>query len=144
MKKLTVENLNAFIDSISIDNPQRGVKLPRNITYPEQRYIDFEAVIDRREEFKDLFRQNLIAFSKKKKGLPSDFIFCLGERTGDNTFKKWTNNVDDVDRFVAMSILTKLIVENELKTVMINGIEMEKFFVTVSDEEIKPVVVKEE
>lgn len=43
-----------------------------------------------------------------------------------------------------MSILTKLIVENELKTVVINGVEMEKFFVTVSDEEIKPVVVKEE
>lgn len=76
MKKLTVNNLNEFISSVSTKNANRGIKLPRTITYPEQQYLDPDLVIDKRDIFKDLFRQTLVAFSKKKTGLPFDFFIA--------------------------------------------------------------------
>ena len=81
MKKLTVENLNTFIASVSIADPAKGIKLPRTMTYQTQVYIEPDLIIDKREEFKDLFRQNLVAFSKRKKDLPVDYAYCTGERT---------------------------------------------------------------
>ena len=144
MKKLTVENLNAFISSVSIADSAKGIKLPRSITYPTQEYLDFNLIIERRDEFKDLFRQNLVAFSKRKIGLPFEFLYCTGERTEEGVFKKWTSNKDDVDRFVSMGILTKLILKTEVKKVDINGERIDNLFLTLSDEEIKPVVVREE
>ena len=44
MKKLTVENLNAFISSVSIADSAKGIKLPRSITYPTQEYLDFNLI----------------------------------------------------------------------------------------------------
>ena len=144
MKKLTVDNLNEFISSVSTAEPSRGIKLPRTMTYQTQEYIDPNLIIDKRDEFKDLFRQNLVAFSKRRSGLPFEFLYCTGERTEGGTFKKWTSNKDDVDRFVSMGILTKLILGTEVKKVDVNGERVDNLFVTLSDEEMKPVVVRED
>ena len=144
MKKLTVENLNEFISSVSTAEPSRGIKLPRTMTYQTQEYIDPNLIIDKRDEFKDLFRQNLIAFSKRKRDLPVDYVYCTGEKTQNGGFKRWTSNSDDVERFLAMGMLTKLIIDNRFLTVTVNGEAVEKLHISVSDEEIQPVVVRED
>ena len=144
MKKLTIENLNEFIDSVRTEDSVIGVKLPRSVTYPDQVYIDMDKLIDKRDEFKDLFRQNLVAFSKIKTNLPRRFLFCTGERDSSGNFLKWTQNSDDISRFISMGMLSNLIVEADNKEVVINGKTEKGFFITLSNEEIRPVVVREE
>ena len=143
MKKLTVENLNEFIESVSAKDPEEGIRIPRTMTYPKPVYIDRDQLIDRREEFKDLFRQNLIAFSRVKENIPRDLLFRTGERGIDGKFKKWTRNPDDVIRFMSLSIFTRFILEAKEKEVVMQGKTVRGFFVSLSDEEIQPLIIKD-
>lgn len=143
MKKLTVENLNEFIESISLKDSEEGLKLPRTMTYPKPVYLDRDQLIDRREEFKDFFRQNLIAFSRVKENIPSDLMFRTGERGLDGKFKQWTRNPDDVIRFMSLGLYTRLILEAKNKEVVMKGRIVRDFFVSLSDEEIQPLIVKD-
>ena len=143
MKKLTVENLNEFIESISLKDSEEGLKLPRTMTYPKPVYLDRDQLIDRREEFKDFFRQNLIAFSRVKTNIPRDLLFRTGEKESDGKFKHWTRNPDDVIRFMSLGLYTRLILEAKNKEVVMKGRIVRDFFVSLSDEEIQPLIVKD-
>ena len=144
MKKLTVENLNEFISSVSIDDPNIGIKIPRTMTYPNEVYIDKDQLIDRREEFKDLFRQCLVSFSRVKTNIPRDLLFRTGEKGSDGKFKAWTQNPDDVIRFMSLGLYTRLILEAKDKEVEMKGKTVRGFFVSLSDEEIQPAIVNDE
>ena len=141
MKKLTVENLNEFIESISLKDSEEGLRLPRTMTYPKRVYLDKDQLIDRREEFKDFFRQNLIAFSRVKENIPRDLMFRTGERGLDGKFKQWTRNPDDVIRFMSLGLYTHLILEAKEKEVVMKGKTVRDFFVSLSDEEIQPLII---
>ena len=143
MKKLTVENLNEFIESISSKDTEEGLVIPRTMTYPKAVYFERDQLIDRREEFKDLFRQNLIAFSRVKENIPRDLLFRTGERGNDGKFKQWTRNPDDVIRFMSLGLYTRLILEAKDKEVVMQGKTVRGFFVSLSDEEIQPLIVKD-
>ena len=143
MKKLTVENLNEFIESISSKDTEEGLVIPRTMTYPKAVYFERDQLIDRREEFKDLFRQNLIAFSRVKENIPRDLLFRTGERGKDGKFKQWTRNPDDVIRFMSLGLYTRLILEAKDKEVVMQGKTVRGFFVSLSDEEIQPLIVKD-
>lgn len=144
MEKLSVESLNRFIDSVRTDDALIGVAMPRTMTYPDQIYIDMDKLIDRRAEFIDLYRQNLVAFSRIKTDIPRRFLFCTGEKDQDGNFKRWTQNSDDISRFISMGMLTKVILEAGNKVATIKGKSEKGFFVTLSNEEIQPVVVRED
>ena len=142
MVKLTVENLNSFIDSVTTNDTDLGVPMPRTMTYPNQIYIDMDKLIDKRFEFIDLFRQCLVAFSKRKEDIPRKFLFYTGEKK-DGNYCRWTLNSDDISRFVSMGMLTKVILCAGNKTVTYNGKTEFGFFITLTNEEIKPIVVIE-
>lgn len=144
MKKLTVENLNEFISSVSIDDPNIGIKIPRTMTYPNEVYIDREKLIDKRDDFKDFFRQCLVAFSRVKTNIPRDLLFRTGEKESDGKFKHWTRNPDDVIRFMSLGIFTRLIIEAKDKEVEMKGKTVKGFFVSLSDEELQPAIVTDE
>ncbi len=144
MKKLTVKNLNDFIESISLKDTQEGLIIPRTMTYPNEVHIDQDKLIDRRDEFKDLFRQCLVAFSKSKTNIPKDLLYRTGERDADGKFKQWTKNPDDVIRFMSLGLYTRLILEAKDKEVEMKGKKVKGFFVSLSDEEIKPTIVNDE
>ncbi len=144
MKKLTVKNLNDFIESISLKDTQDGLRIPRTMTYPDIVYIDKDQLIDRREEFKDLFRQCLVSFSRVKTNIPRDLLYRTGERGSDGKFKSWTQNPDDVIRFMSLGLNTHLITEAKEKEVEMKGRTVKDFFVSLSDEEIQPAIVNDE
>ena len=141
MKKLSVDNLNKFIESCMGEGSVQ-LKLPRTMTYPEIITLNRDKLIDKRFEFRDLFRQNLVAFSKRKE-FPTDLLGCLGEKGDNGYFVKWTNNTDDIERFLALSLYTRLITNVERKTVSLNGRDTDAVFVTITDDELQPLVVKE-
>ena len=144
IKKLSVKSLNRFIDSVSQQGPEGAYELPESSSY-NKRYIDLTELIHKREEFKDLFRQNLIAFAKKKTDLPISLVYRTGEKDASGQYKLWTSNTDDVYRFIRLGVLTKLITESGNKTIVLDGKETEMFCVTVTDkEEIQPIKVKAE
>ena len=145
MQKLTVESLNDYIDSVKTDeHDEYAVKIPTSKTYPEQVYIHYGIIntLLWRELFLNLFCQSLVAFTTKKTDFPAELLCYLGEKDESGKYKKWTDNDDDIGRFLAIAMYTGLVTKGEHKTVTVKGRELTAVFLTISDEEIKPAIVK--
>ena len=142
MMKLSVKSLNSFINSVTTADHNIGVALPTSSTYPEQVYIDMDKLNSKRSELLDLYRQNLVAFSKIKENLPERFLYYTGEKNDNGNFIRWTKNKDDISRFIYLCLLANIMTEAGIKEVVVNGKKEKGLFISLVRDAIKPLVVR--
>ena len=141
MKKLTVHNLNQLIETIKSDNEEE-ILIPRTPTYREDVYINYDKFMEHQEEIEDYLRQTLPFFSKDTdKDFPLSFFQCTGERIDEKSFKKWTNNQDDVGRLALLGMYSGIIsVYQKITGVDTNG-EKTEFIAHKIKKKMKPAIV---
>ena len=144
MEKLSAESINRLIEDCRTDDEENGLTIPRTFTYPEDVYVDYDKLIDNKERLEDLISQALPFFSTKENiGFPFGFFQHTGERDENGDFKSWTNNKDDLARFLFLGMYASII-EAPKKTKVKNkaGEEMEVPTHKII-RRLKPTIVKE-
>ena len=143
MEKLSTESINRLIEDCRTNDENAEIKIPRTFTYPEDVYLDYDKFIDNKERVEDLLRQALPFFSKKENlDFPYGFFQQTGERDENGEFKFWTQNNDDLSRFLFLGMYAGILGIQQKTMMKTNDGEREVLTHKVL-RRLKPVVAKE-
>ncbi len=144
MKKLTVENLNAFIEEGSSADKTGKIAIPKSMKYPEDVILDYRKLVDRKGDIEDFIRQTLPFFSDNAEArFPSNYFGFLGEPDGKGSFNHWTDNADDITRLIVLGMYARIIDRPQKAMVNTRGGQQEMLTHKVLSH-LRPAIVTEE
>ena len=143
MKKLTVDNLNAFIEEVTSSDKTGKIRLPKSMKYPKEVILDYEKLVDRKGDIEDFIRQTLPFFSDNEDArFPSNYFVFLGEPDGKGSFKHWTDDADDVTRLIVLGMYARIIDRPQRAMVNTRGGQQEMLTHKVLSH-LRPAIVTE-
>ena len=144
MEKLSTESVNKLIDDCLANNEEEGLTIPKDMTYPEDVFISFDKLVENKDRVEDLLRQSLPFFSgNEKMNFPYNFFQQLGEKDENGQFKKWTDNKDDLARFLFLGMYSGIIEAPKMSVIKTKNGDREVLTHRVL-KRLKPIIVKEE
>jgi hypothetical protein len=143
MEKLCADSINRLIEDCLTDNEEDGLTIPKDFTYPKDVFISFDKLVDNKERVEDLLRQALPFFSGNyEMAFPYNFFQQLGEKDEEGKYKYWTNNKDDLSRYLFIGMYSGAIEAPKNTIIMTKNGEREVLTHKIL-RHLKPVVVKE-
>lgn len=143
VEKLSAKSINMLIEECRTDDRECSLQIPQTMTYTEDVYINFDLLVDRKERLESLIRQALPFFAKNiDADFPESFFQQTGERDNNGKFKYWTQNEDDLSRYIYLAMYTGII-DSPKRTIMRNS-EGEKIEVITHGilRRLKPLIVR--